>query len=57
MTNKLKEYLFESYKVKKNLEDNPNELDDRLVDAKDLVSARIMRKTKRIDDLIAIQRE
>lgn len=57
MTNKLKEYLFESYKVKKNLEDNPNELDDRLIEAKDLVSARIMRKTKRIDDLIAIQRE
>jgi hypothetical protein len=54
MTNKLKEYLFESYKVKKNLEDNPNELDDRQIEAKDLVSARIMRKTKRIDDLIAI---
>jgi hypothetical protein len=57
MTNKLKEFLFESYNVKKNLEDNPNELDDRLIDAKDLVSARIMCKTKRIDDLIAIRRE
>ena len=54
LTNKQKEYLFESYKIKKALEDNPDDINDRFIDAKDLVSARILRKTKRIDDLIAI---
>jgi hypothetical protein len=44
MTNKLKEFLFESYNVKKNLEENPNELDDRLIDAKDLVSEELCAK-------------
>ena len=48
-------FLFESYKVNKNIEDNPDEITERLVNVKDLVSARLTKKTKRIDDLIAIE--
>ena len=47
--------IFETFKVNKNPEDNPSEMSDRLVNVKDLVSTRLVRKTKRIDDLIAIQ--
>ena len=47
--------IFETFKVNRNLEDNPSELSERLVNVKDLVSTRLVRKTKRIDDLIAIQ--
>jgi hypothetical protein len=54
---KLKEYLFESFKVKRNMEDNPEELNDRLINARDIISTRLMKKSKKIDDLIAIQRE
>jgi hypothetical protein len=43
--------------VYRNLEDNPDEIKLRVVNVKDLVSSRLQRKTKRIDDLIAIQRE
>ena len=57
LTLKLKEYLFESYKVKRNTEDNPEDLNERLVNGKDIISTRLMKKNKRIDDLIAIQRE
>jgi hypothetical protein len=46
--------IFETFKVNKNIEDNPNELGERLVNVRDLCSARLTRKTKRIDDLIAI---
>lgn len=49
--------IFETFKVYRNLEDNPEELTERLVTVKDLVSARLTRKSKRIDDLIAIQQE
>ena len=49
--------IFETYKVYKNVEDNPSELVDCLVNVKDLVSARLTRKTKRINDLIAIQQD
>ena len=51
---RLKEYIFESYKVYKNMEDNPDDINQRLINAKDLISTRLQRKTKRIDDLIAI---
>ena len=47
--------IFETFKVHKNVEDNPDVLAERLVNVKDLVSARLTRKTKRINDLIAIQ--
>ena len=47
--------IFETFKVNRNLEDNPDELGERIVNVKDLVSARLTRKTKRINDLIAIQ--
>jgi len=48
------QYIFETFKVNRNVEDNPEELGERVVNVKDLVSARLTRKTKRINDLIAI---
>ena len=48
------ENIFETYKVNKNIEDNPEDIDQRLVNVKDLVSTRLTRKIKRVDDLIAI---
>jgi hypothetical protein len=36
------------------MEDNPDDINQRLINAKDLISTRLQRKTKRIDDLIAI---
>ena len=47
--------IFETFKVNKNVEDNPEELGERLVNVKDLVTSRLTRKTKRINDLIAIE--
>ena len=49
------ENIFETYKVNRNIEDNPEEIEARLVNVKDLVSTRLTRKIKRVDDLIAIQ--
>ena len=57
LTLKMKEYIFESFKVKKGMEDNPEDINDRLVNARDIISTRLMKKNKKIDDLIAIQRE
>lgn len=57
LTPKLKEYIFESFKVKKGMEDNPEEINERVVNARDIISTRLMKKNKKIDDLIAIQRE
>ena len=50
-------FIFESYKVQRNLEDNPRALGDRIVSVKDLVSTRIKRKNKRINDVLAIHQE
>lgn len=47
--------IFETFKVHRNIEDNPEAIADRLVNVKDLVSTRLTRKTKRIDNIIAIQ--
>lgn len=49
--------ILETYKVHKNVEDNPADIKQCLVNVKDLVSTRLTRKTKRIDDLIAIQQD
>lgn len=49
--------IFETFKVHRNIEDNPDELSERHVNVKDLVSARLTRKTKRINDLIALQKD
>ena len=57
LTKQQMSFLFESYKVNKNIEDNPDEIAERFVNVKDLVSARLTKKTKRIDDLIAIEQE
>ena len=46
--------LLDMHKVNKNIEDNPEEIEGRLVNVKDLVSTRLTRKIKRVDDLIAI---
>ena len=53
----MKDFLFETYKVKRNIEDNPDDINDRLINTKDIISTRLMKKSKKIDDLIAIQRE
>ena len=55
LTNQQKSFIFESYKVHRDLEDNPDEMGKRLVTMKDLVSTRILKKNKRIDEVIAIQ--
>ena len=57
LTRRQMENIFETYKVNKNIEDNPEDIDRRLVNVKDLVSTRLTRKIKRVDDLIAIQQE
>ena len=49
--------IFETFKAKKNIEDNPDDLCERVVNVKDLVSTRLKKKAKRINDLIAIQQE
>lgn len=51
------QFIFETFKVNKNVEDNPDDLGERIVNVKDLVSARLTRKAKRIDDLIAVQQQ
>ena len=50
----MKDFLFETYKVKRNIEDNPDDINDRLINTKDIISTRLMKKSKKIDDLIAI---
>ena len=50
-------FIFETYKVHHNMEDNPEKLGERVVRMKDLVSARIKRKNKRINDVLAIHQE
>ena len=49
--------VFETYKVFRNLEDNPEELSERLVDVKSLVTNRLTKRAKRVDDLIAIEKD
>ena len=49
--------IFETFKANRNIEDNPDELGERVVNVKDLVSTRLKKKAKRINDLIAIQQE
>lgn len=55
LTKVQKQFIFETFKVHKNVEDNPEELDQRKVNMKELVSSRLSRKNRRIDDLIALQ--
>ena len=47
-----KEAIWETFKVKKNLEDNPESLEDRLINVKELVSSKLTRQTRRINELI-----
>ena len=57
LTKQQRLYIFESFKVHRNAEDNPDELGECLVSVRELVSTRIRRKNKRIDDVIAIHKE
>lgn len=52
---KEKEALFETFKVKANIEDNPDSLDDRLISLHALVNARKQSRLKRIDQLITLE--
>ena len=49
------QFIFETFKINKNLEENPEELSDRMVKVKDLVSTRLTKRAKRVDDLIALE--
>ena len=49
------QFIFETFKVSKNPEDNPEHLSERIVKVKDLVTARLTKRAKRVDDLIAIE--
>ena len=51
------QFIYETFKVHKNPEDNPEELSERVVKVKDLVSARLSKRAKRVDDLIAIEQD
>ena len=51
------EAIWETFKVKKNLEDNPEEVGERLVNVKSLVSSGLTRKARRVDELITMQKD
>ena len=53
MSQREKEALWESFKVKQNIEDNPDNLDDRLVNLHALLNARRTSRLKKIDQLIS----
>lgn len=48
------EAIWETYKVKKNLEDNPENMEDRLINVKELVSTKLSRQSRRINELIEV---
>ena len=50
-------FLFEAFKVNKNMEDNPEELGERLVNVRNLVTSRLGLQNRRVDDLIAMHQE
>ncbi len=52
---KEKEALFETFKVKQNIEDNPDNIDERLVSLHALANARKQSRLKRIDQLISLE--
>ena len=52
-----KVFIHETYKTKKSIDDTVQNIDDKLVNVKDLVSSKLTRKNRRIDDLIALQQE
>jgi hypothetical protein len=51
------EAIWETFKVKKNLEENPEDVAERLVTCKALVSSGLTRKARRVDELISMQKE
>jgi hypothetical protein len=51
------EAIWETFKIKKNLEENPEEVGERLVTCKALVSSGLTRKARRVDELINMQKE
>jgi len=57
VTPQQQEALWETFKVKKNLEDNPEDMGDRLINVKELVSSKLTRHTRRINELIQVQLE
>lgn len=51
------EAIWETFKVKKNIEENPEDVAERLVTCKALVSSGLTRKARRVDELISMQKE
>ena len=41
--------------MSKNIEDDSNNIDDRMVNVKELITSKLTKQNRRIDDLIALQ--
>lgn len=50
-----KEYVWETFKVKQFIEENPDKVDDRLVSLQALVNARKQTRNKKIKELLSIE--
>lgn len=53
--NKEKEYVWESFKVKQYLEDNPDFIDERLVSLHAFLNAKKQTRLKKINQLISME--
>lgn len=55
LTTKDKDSIWESFKVKQYIEDNPDSLDDRLVSLQALINARKQTRLKKVQQLINME--
>lgn len=55
LTYKEKEYVWETFKVKQYLEDNPDNLNERVVSLQALLNAKKQSRLKRINELISME--
>ena len=52
-----KEWIWETFKVKQYLEDNPDSIEDRLVSLQAFINARKNTRMKKINELISLEEE
>lgn len=52
-----KEAIWETFKVKESIEDNPDKIDDRVIGLQALLNARKVNKKQKVQDLINIEQE
>jgi Na+/phosphate symporter len=57
LTTKEKESIWETFKVKDNIEDNPDSIDDRVINLQALVNARKSGRMKKINEIIQMEEE